>query len=88
MSDLSPIQRAVQAAGTQPKLAEISGLSQQFISKVVRGERRLSSDSALAISRATGIPLSDLLPEIVEAVRAELERTAIDPAPGQTGAAA
>lgn len=76
MSDLSPIRRAILAAGSQPKLAESSGLSQQFISKVLRGERRLSSESALAISRATGLPLSDLMPEIVDAVRAELERVA------------
>ena len=51
------------AGGTQAKLAEASGLSQQYISKLLAGKTtNLSLDAAVRICRATDqqIKLSDL----------------------------
>jgi len=48
------IQRAIEAAGSQDALAKRSGLSQQFISKLLNGERRVSGESAIALHHATG----------------------------------
>lgn len=82
MSDTSPIQRAIEAAGSQAKLAELSGFSQQLISKLLTGDRKISATTALGISRATGgkVLLADLMPEIVQAVADELAHPASEPA--------
>lgn len=66
------LKRAIKLAGSQKKLAKKTGLSQQFISKVIRGERALSSESAIALASATEIPLSEIIPEVVAAVTTEL----------------
>jgi DNA-binding transcriptional regulator YdaS (Cro superfamily) len=44
---------AVHLAGSQRKLAAASGVSQQQISKLLRGERPLSAEIAVAIEGAT-----------------------------------
>lgn len=47
------IKQAIEIAGSQPRLAELTGISQQHISKMLRGQRHVSADVALAIERAT-----------------------------------
>lgn len=47
------IERAIEIAGSQPRLAELSGLSQQHISKLLRRQRGISGEVAVAIERAT-----------------------------------
>lgn len=47
------IEQAIEIAGSQPRLAELTGISQQHISKMLRGQRHVSADVALAIERAT-----------------------------------
>lgn len=47
------IERAIALAGSQPKLARSSGLSQQHISKLVRGQRSPTAEVAVALERAT-----------------------------------
>lgn len=60
------IEKAVSIAGSQHRLAEVSGLSQQFISKLQRGERGVTAETALAIERATNGRVSrhDLRPDL------------------------
>lgn len=62
------------AGGTQAKLAEKAGLSQQYISKLRNNGCLVSADAAIRIARATGgqVRISDLRPEVVEAVVKEL----------------
>lgn len=49
-----------QRALTQSELAEIIGLSTNFIGMVERGERNTSVDKIFKIADALGIPLSKL----------------------------
>lgn len=77
------IQRAIELVGSQPKLAEASGLSQQHISNLLKGHRRPSAEAAIAISKATGgrVPIADLIPGVFEAVAAEIGSPAAIPDP-------
>jgi DNA-binding transcriptional regulator YdaS (Cro superfamily) len=56
MHDIRPlIAEAVQAVGSQGKLARAAGCSQQFIWKLLQGERKnITVDLALRIQKATG----------------------------------
>ena len=78
MDATDAIERAINICGTQGALAERSKLSQQYISKLLVKKTTPSTDAAIAISRATGgeVRIRDLLPDVVEAVAAELEREA------------
>lgn len=60
------IRRAVEMSGSQAKLAEAAGCSQQYVSLLIRGEGRISAEMALAFERATGCAVSryDLRPDI------------------------
>lgn len=82
MSQNPNILRAIEAAGSQAVLAERSGLSQQFISKLLNNERRVSAESAVAIHRATDgkIPCSVLRPDLFP--------TGFKPRPAHAGQAA
>ncbi|RWO34764.1 MAG: helix-turn-helix domain-containing protein [Mesorhizobium sp.] len=68
MADLhSHIERAVALLGSQAKLAEAAGYSQQYISWLLSGtQRRVSAEAALAFEKATGGEVSrhDLRPDI------------------------
>ena len=78
MDATDAIERAINICGTQGALAERSKLSQQYISKLLVKKTTPSTDAAIAISRATDgeVRIRDLLPDVVEAVAAELEREA------------
>ena len=78
MDAADAIERAIKICGTQGALAERSKLSQQYISKLLVKKTTPSTEAAIAISRATGgeVRIRDLLPDVVEAVAAELEREA------------
>lgn len=54
MSEHPLIRRAVDAVGTQAKLAEASGIVQQHISRLLNGSRPITAEAAVAIERATG----------------------------------
>lgn len=48
------IQHAVDITGSQQKLAESAGCSQQHISYLLTTAKRVSAETALSIERATG----------------------------------
>lgn len=54
----SAIAQAIDLAGSQSKLAELTGVSQQHISKLLRNKQRLSADLAIKIEAATGFRVS------------------------------
>jgi DNA-binding transcriptional regulator YdaS (Cro superfamily) len=60
------IQLAVEKAGSQKKLADAIGLSQQGVSWLLRNAPRVSAETALAIDRFTNgeIPKEKLRPDI------------------------
>jgi DNA-binding transcriptional regulator YdaS (Cro superfamily) len=64
MDHIKAINKAVKAAGSQSKLATLAGCAQQRINDIVKGRRRLSAELAVKISKATGIPRSELRPDL------------------------
>lgn len=70
------VQRAIKIVGGQAKLAAMIGRAQSEVWRLANTAQSISPDVAVAIARTTNgeVALSDLLPEIVAAVRAELER--------------
>lgn len=59
----TPIERAIEAAGSQEKLAAKIGRSQQIIS-YWKTKGVIRAEDALAIEAATGIPKHELRPDI------------------------
>lgn len=53
MDTKSHIDRAVELFGSQKKLADAVGCSQQHISLLIRGEVKVSAEIALALDEAT-----------------------------------
>ena len=70
------VRRAVKIVGGQTKLAKAIGCAQSEVWRLCNTAEKLLPETALAIVRATDgeVLLGDLLPEIVDAVRAELAR--------------
>jgi len=63
----TPLDRCIQAAGSQSALARIVGTSQAAISWRVRNDKRsIPWEWAVAVERATGVPREELLPELFE----------------------
>lgn len=62
------IRRAVDLHGSQGKLADEVGCSQQYISLLLRGDGQISAELAIAFERATGavVTRQDLRPDIFE----------------------
>ena len=60
------IQAAVDRAGSQKKLADAIGLSQQGVSWLLRNAARVSAETAIAIDRFTKgeVPKEKLRPDI------------------------
>lgn len=60
------IKRAIELAGTQAKLAEGMGCSQQYISWLLKEATQISGDKAVAVERATngGVSRADLRPDL------------------------
>lgn len=58
------LERAVELAGSQAKLAAAIGVSQPSIWKMVNQAKRASVDYVLAIEAATGVSRHDLRPDI------------------------
>lgn len=71
----TPIERAIAEKGSERALGEATGYSQVAINKAKRAGRP-SADLAIAIARATSVPLSELRPDLAHAVREELQREA------------
>lgn len=53
MDARAQIAKAIAAAGSQPKLGERAGISQQHISKLLNGQRKVTAEIALALEKAT-----------------------------------
>lgn len=67
MSDFrSLIERAVSQLGSQEKLAEAAGCSQQHISYLLKDAKGISAETAVGIDRATAglISKHDLRPDL------------------------
>ena len=66
METISHIAKAIEIAGSQVRLGELSGLSQQFISKLATGQRAVTAETAMAIDKATngGVSKSILRPDL------------------------
>jgi DNA-binding transcriptional regulator YdaS (Cro superfamily) len=60
------IHRAIEIKGSQQKLAEAMGCSQQQISYLLNGADRVSAEMAIKIERATnrGVSRHDLRPDL------------------------
>lgn len=69
------IARAIEALGTQKKLADAAGVEQQTISKLLNGQRRITAEMAVAIERATAgqVPRQELRPDIFKPASADSE---------------
>jgi DNA-binding transcriptional regulator YdaS (Cro superfamily) len=59
------IERAIGALGSQAKLGGAIGVSQQYVSKLLRGKKRITAEIAIKIEVATrfGVSRSDLCPQ-------------------------
>lgn len=65
MRKLTPLERAVAVAGTQTRLAQMTGISQQRISYWIKNRGKpVPAEIAAKASDATGIPRSDFRPDI------------------------
>lgn len=58
------LSRAIERLGSQRKLAQLIGMSQQGVSKMVRLGRPLPPRYVLAVEAATGVSKHDLAPDI------------------------
>lgn len=65
MENQSPLEMAIKAAGSQAKLAEAIGRTQQAVSKWVR-EGRIPAEYVVAVEKATGINRAELRPDLYE----------------------
>lgn len=59
-----PLEKAIEIAGTQVKLACATGYSQNLISLIQLGKRKISAELAVAIENATGITRYELRPDL------------------------
>ncbi|WP_405048948.1 transcriptional regulator [Rhizobium rhizogenes] len=60
------IERAIEAHGSQVKLANAIGCSQQYISWLLSEAKQISAEKALAVEKATGglVSRHDLRPDV------------------------
>ena len=49
---------------TLDELAGLLGISESLLSRVERGERRLSPLDTIRVSRLIGVPVRDLIPQV------------------------
>jgi len=61
------IDKAVEIAGSQVKLADATGYSQNLISLITLGKRRVSAEFAIALEHATGIVRCEFRPDLFPA---------------------
>ena len=65
MEQKSPLQRAIEAAGSQAALSERIGASQQLISYwLTKSPKGVPGTYVLAVEAATGVSRHDLRPDI------------------------
>lgn len=62
----TPIERAVDAAGSQAELAKALNVSPQRVWNWVNRDSEIPAEQVLPIERATGIPRHELRPDIFE----------------------
>ncbi|WP_425602034.1 transcriptional regulator [Stenotrophomonas maltophilia] len=60
----TPIQRAVEVAGSQSVLAKLAGASPQFVHQWVTGRRPVPARYVLGIEAATGVTRYELRPDV------------------------
>jgi DNA-binding transcriptional regulator YdaS (Cro superfamily) len=61
---MKAIQRAIQAAGSQVRLAQALGVTQQSVQKWTRKNVRVPAERVIAIERVTGVSRHELRPDI------------------------
>ena len=60
----TPLERAIEAAGSQARVAQIVGKTQQAVSHWLTARKGLvPADAAIRIERALGIPAAELCPD-------------------------
>lgn len=63
----SPLGQAISVVGSQSELARKTGLSQQYISRLLNEKGgRIPAEYVVAVSDATGIPRQKLRPDLFE----------------------
>jgi DNA-binding transcriptional regulator YdaS (Cro superfamily) len=63
-TELDALKQAIAAAGSQPRLARAIGVSSTSVWRMLHRAKRASSDYVLKIEAATGIPRSELRPDL------------------------
>lgn len=66
MDTQTHIRKAVDLLGSQKKLADAIGCSQQHISLLIRGEVNTTAEMAAKIHKATGgkVPMAEIRPDV------------------------
>ena len=75
MSGLAAVRK--KAGFSQQKLSEMTGLSQAFISEIERGKKEPSLKTLSTLSFALDCEIEDLIPELVEKVKTDLQSRGI-----------
>lgn len=70
MESASALDRAIEAVGSQAKLAEKLGVSQQAVSYWVKKGGRVPAEFVLQVETATGVSRSELRPDLFGEVAA------------------
>jgi len=66
MSEQTPLEKAIQAAGSQQKLADLLGIKSPSITEW-RSRDRVPAERCRAIEAATGVPRHELRPDVFDA---------------------
>lgn len=64
MTQQEAIRKAIEAAGSQTKLATLAGCGQQTISDLLNGKRRASASFAIRFEKKTGVSRRILRPDV------------------------
>jgi DNA-binding transcriptional regulator YdaS (Cro superfamily) len=62
-TNIEALSKAVSLAGSAAALASAAGISPQFLSEILKGERPLPRRRAVLIERHTGVSRQELFPE-------------------------
>jgi len=64
LTPFEALQRAVERAGTQARMADLCGVSQTAVWKWLQSSKRLPAEHVLRVELATGVSRHDLRPDI------------------------
>ena len=60
----TPLQTAIERAGSQRKLAEAIGVAHSFVPQLLSGHRPIPEALCAKIEAATGVPCEELRPDV------------------------